>query len=85
MFYDVYSHLLPKTAFTPSANSLLLYRPFLKMLLLLSILLYFCSKTRKSLLLAVIFTGIIEKVCGRYYRVFLILIKTTEISIFCLF
>ena len=79
MFYDVYSHLLPKTAFTPSANSLLLYQSFLKMLLLRSILLYFLFKN------AVIFTGIIEKVCGRYYRVFLILIKTTEISIFCLF
>ena len=64
MFYDVYGHLLLKTAFTPSANSLLLYRPFFKMLLLRSIFLYFCSKTRKALLLAVIFTGVIEKVCA---------------------
>ena len=48
MFYDVYSHLLPKTAFTPSANSLLLYQPFLKMLLLRSILLYFLFKNEED-------------------------------------
>ena len=82
MFYDVYSHLLPKTAFTPSANSLLLYRPFLKMLLLRSIFLF---KNKEDSLAGVIFTGIIEKVWDRHYRVFSILIKTTEVSIFCLF